>query len=101
MLPYDLQLTAELGWISDRNFLRRILQDRVGHAQERNHRRRVEGHYQDMSWSIMAQYRLNDFFTDTNWLPRADHFWLGQALVRRHVHLVRAHATSAMPSSGS
>ena len=37
-----------------------------------------------MSYSVLAGYRLDDFFTDTNWLPRADHFWLGQDLVREH-----------------
>ena len=25
--------------------------------------------------------RLNPFFTETNWLPRLDHFWLGQPLL--------------------
>ena len=30
MLPYDLQLTAELGWISDRNFVEEYLQERMG-----------------------------------------------------------------------
>ena len=35
---------------------------------------------ENRSWSITADYRVNDFFTQTNWLPRADHFWLGQSL---------------------
>ena len=25
--------------------------------------------------------RLNPFFTETEWLPRLDHFWLGQPLL--------------------
>ena len=35
---------------------------------------------ENSSWSISADVRVNDFFTQTDWLPRADHFWLGQPL---------------------
>ena len=38
-LPYDLQLTAEVGWLSDRNFLEEYYRERVGHAERRNHGR--------------------------------------------------------------
>jgi hypothetical protein len=31
-----------------------------------------------MSYGILADVRINDFFTQTEWLPRVDHFWLGQ-----------------------
>ena len=35
-----------------------------------------------MSYSLLAGYRLDNFVTETSWLPRADHFWLGQPLLR-------------------
>ncbi len=37
---------------------------------------------ENRSWSVTADYGLNDFFTHTDWLPRADHFWIGQPLFR-------------------
>ena len=33
------------------------------------------------SWSLTAAVRINDFFTQTDWLPRFDHFWLGQPVL--------------------
>ena len=60
---------------------RRVLQERMGRAEGRDHRHRTEAASPTTrSWSISADYRLNDFFTQTDWLPRADHFWLGQSL---------------------
>jgi hypothetical protein len=80
LLPYDLQLTAELGWISDRNFVEEYhkseweeLKDEITGIELK----RLTG---NSSWSITADYRINDFFTETNWLPRGDHYWLGQSL---------------------
>ena len=35
----------------------------------------------NMTWSGFAAVRLNPFFTETEWLPRGDHFWLGQPLL--------------------
>ena len=35
----------------------------------------------NQSFSIEANGRINDFFTQTQWLPRLDHYWLGEPLV--------------------
>ena len=80
MLPYDLQLSAEVGWISDRNFLEEYYKNEWDTLKDETtgvELKRVTG---NSSWSIPAHVRVNDFFTQTNWLPRADHFWLGQPL---------------------
>ena len=36
---------------------------------------------ENRSWSLFAQAHVNDFFTETEWLPRLDHDWLGQPLL--------------------
>jgi hypothetical protein len=80
MLPYDLQLSAEVGAISDRNFLEEYYKNEWDTLKDETtglELKRVTG---NSSWSITADARVNDFFTQTNWLPRADHFWLGQPL---------------------
>ncbi|MFV1968638.1 MAG: organic solvent tolerance protein OstA, partial [Pirellulaceae bacterium] len=33
------------------------------------------------TWSLTGDARLNEFFTQTEWLPRFDHFLLGQSLL--------------------
>ncbi len=78
MLPYDLQLTAEAGWISDRNFLEEYYKSEWETLKDESTGAELKQLVGNSSWSITADYRLNDFFTDTNWLPRLDHFWMGQ-----------------------
>jgi hypothetical protein len=81
MLPNDWRLTAELGWISDRNFLEQYFErewDTMKNESTGVELRRLDG---NMSYGITSDVRLNPFFTETQWLPRLDHFWLGQPLV--------------------
>ena len=80
MLPWDLRLSAEVGWISDRNFLEEYFKREWETLKDETtglELKRITG---NNDWSITADYRINDFFTQTNWLPRADHYWLGQSL---------------------
>lgn len=77
----DYQLTAELGYISDRNFLEQYYENEWDGFKDQ--RTGVELKYtnDNISWSLSSDVRINDFFTQTEWLPRADHFWLGQSLL--------------------
>jgi len=79
-LPYELQLSGELGWISDRNFLEEYYKrewDQLKNESTGVELKRLFGNY---SASITADYGLNDFFTRTDWLPRGDLFGVGQTL---------------------
>ena len=65
-----------VGWISDRNFLEEYYKNEWDNHKDETtglELKRISG---NSSWSITADVRINDFFTQTNWLPRADHFWL-------------------------
>jgi hypothetical protein len=80
MLPYDLQFTAEAGWISDRNFLEEYYKSEWEQLKDQStgaELKRLDGAF---SWSVTADYGLNGFFTHTNWLPRADLFHVGKSL---------------------
>ncbi|NQT17267.1 MAG: LPS-assembly protein LptD, partial [Planctomycetes bacterium] len=80
LLPSDLQLSAEVGWISDRNFLEQYYEREWDELKDQTTGVELKQYIDNSSWSITADYRLNEFFTQTDWLPRADHFWLGQSL---------------------
>ncbi|MEN6457951.1 MAG: LPS assembly protein LptD [Thermoguttaceae bacterium] len=80
MFDNNLQLSAELGWISDRNFLEEYYKSEWETLKDESTGVELKQLNENRSWSISADYRLNDFVTDTNWLPRADHFMLGQSL---------------------
>ena len=79
-MPYDLQLSAELGLISDRNFVEEYFKREWDELKDETTGLELKQYNENRSWSVTADYRVNDFFTDTNWLPRADHFMLGQSL---------------------
>ena len=80
MLPWDLRLSAEVGWISDRNFLEEYFKREWETLKDETTGLELKRITENRDWSITAGYRVNDFFTQTNWLPRADHYWLGQSL---------------------
>jgi len=80
-LPGGFQFTGELGWLSDRNFLQEYYQQECDELKDMTTGFELKRTTENMSWSITGDMRLNDFFTQTEWLPRADHFWLGQPLL--------------------
>ncbi len=77
-LAREFQLTGELGWISDRNFLQQYFTREWDTFKDQTTGVELKRTRDNISWSITADARVNDFFTQTEWLPRGDHFWLGQ-----------------------
>ncbi len=73
-------LTAEAGWLSDRNFLEQYYEREWDQLKDQSTGLELKHFDQNSSWSINADTRLNQFFTQSEWLPRGDHFWLGQPL---------------------
>ncbi len=82
LLPFDLQLSLELGLISDRNFVEEYHKEEWQQLKDENTGLELKHLDGNSSWSLTADDRIDDFFTQTNWLPRLDHFWLGQSLFR-------------------
>lgn len=80
-LPNNLQLTGQLGWISDRNFLEQFYEIEWDTMPDQLTRLELKRLQENTAWSITASTRLNDFFTQTEWLPRFDHYTLGQSLL--------------------
>lgn len=81
LLADDYILSAELGWISDRNFLEQYYENEWDQLKDQTTGFELKKIWGNMSWSLSSDIRLNDFFTQTEWLPRVDHFWLGQSLL--------------------
>ncbi len=80
-LPDGYQLTAELGWVSDRNFLEQYYEAEWDQFKDQITGIELKRLLDNMSYGISADVQLNEFFTQTEWLPRLDHFWLGQPLL--------------------
>ncbi len=77
----DFQFTGELGLISDRNFLESFYEkdwDTEKDFDTAFELKRLSG---NQSFNIYGSSRVNDFFMQTEWLPKLDHYVLGQSLL--------------------
>ncbi len=80
-LPDNWQLRLELGQISDRNFLEEYYQQEWEEQKDQVTRLNLRRNFDNMSLELSASGNLNPFFTETQNLPRLDHYWLGQSLL--------------------
>jgi len=76
----DWQLSAEVGLTSDRNFLEGYFEREWDEMKDHDTALELKKIRDNTSLSVLAAVRVNDFLTQTDWLPRGDHFWLGESL---------------------
>ena len=74
-------LRAELGYITDRNFLEQFYEREWDTAKDATTGLWLERNIGTQSINVTADVQINDFFTQTTWLPRIDHFTIGQPLL--------------------
>jgi len=75
------ELTSEAGWISDRTFLEQFYEREWDETKDLRNGLRLKRLADNRAFSIEGNVQQNDFFTQTQWLPRADHYWLGESLL--------------------
>lgn len=80
-LPDRMKLTGELGIQSDRNFLEQYYEAEYDLRKDQSTDLQLKQLNNNRSWSVNTDVRINPFVTDTNWLPRGDHYMLGQSLL--------------------
>ncbi len=72
---------AEFGKLSDRNFLQEYFRQDWDDEKDPSTDVVLRFRREDFSMNLMAEARLDNFVTDTEWLPRFDHYLLGQSLL--------------------
>ncbi len=95
-LNRDLELWAEVGYISDRNFLEQYFEREWDEQKDATTSLRLRRYADNRMLDIVGQPRVNRFFTETEWLPKVDHYILGQSIFDRltwytHSHVAYAH----------
>lgn len=94
---------AEVGWISDRTFLEQYYEQEWDDRKDQITGVRLKRLFDNRSLSIEASGQLNDFFTQTQWLPRLDYYVLGQNLANDsltwHSHTTAAYANQNIAST--
>ncbi len=90
-LPNYWQITGQVGYITDRNFLEQYFEQEWDEQPDALTGVELKHTVDNSALAISVYPRINDFFLQTEELPRVDHFWLGQSLFTDRAHLVRAH----------
>ncbi len=104
-LANGYQFTAQAGVISDRNFLEAYYEYEWDQLKDQNTEIDLKRYVLNSTWDIGASVRTNDFFTQTEWLPRFQHFLLGQSLLgdrltwNAHSHVGYANLRTGEPPS--
>lgn len=99
-------ITGELGVISDRNFLEQFYEREWDELKDQTTGAELKYTWGNQSLALAADVQVNDFFTQTEWLPRLDHIFLGQSVFgdlltwHGHSHVGYAQLNSAtMPDT--
>jgi hypothetical protein len=75
------QASVEVGYISDYNFLEQYFENEWDEFKDQTTGLEFKRYIDNRSWAISVDGRLNPFFTQTEQLPRFDHYWIGQSLL--------------------
>ncbi len=74
------EITGESGWLSDRTFLEQYYEQEWDEYKDPRSGLRAKRLTDNRAFSIEGNVQQNDFYTVTQWLPRADHYWLGESV---------------------
>jgi hypothetical protein len=84
-LPDDWQLRLEVGEVTDRNFLEQYYQQEWEEQKDQVTRLGLRHTWDNMSLELSASALVDPFFTQTENLPRLDHYLMGQSLLDDHL----------------
>lgn len=76
----DWTSQIQVGWLSDRTFLEQYYEQEWDEQADQLTGARFRRRVDNQSLSIESNVQLNEFFTETQWLPRVDHWLMGQDL---------------------
>ncbi|MFM8436052.1 MAG: hypothetical protein ACKOBP_12080 [Planctomycetia bacterium] len=97
------QARGTAGWISDMNFLEQYYEAEWEEGYEQRTWLDLRRPIDNRELRLLASVRVNQFFTQTEWWPRLDHYYLGQPLLRDAVtwyaHSNVAYARQNLPQT--
>jgi len=75
------EFTAESGLLSDRTFWEQYWEQEWDQRTDPRTGLRLKRLTDNRALSLEANGQVNDFFSVTEWMPRLDHYWLGESLL--------------------
>jgi len=97
------QARGTAGWISDMNFLEEYYEAEWEEGYEQRTWLDLRRPIDNRELRLLGSVRVNQFFTQTEWWPRLDHYFMGQPLLRDAVtwyeHTNLAYARQSLPQT--
>ncbi len=72
--------TGQIGKSSDRNFIPEFFEDEWNSSSNPETRLELKRTSDNRSLGLDVDVRTDNFYTQTNWLPKLSHYWVGQSL---------------------
>lgn len=79
-LPEDWELTLELSYLSDPHFLEEYFQREFDTEKEQESLVYLKKQRDNWAFTLLSQWRLNDFLTQTEHLPDIGFNWIGEPI---------------------
>lgn len=77
----DLEWIAEVGYLSDRNFLEQYFEEEWDQDKDHDTTLRIRKYLGNQLFELSADVRAYDFYSETERLPRLEHYLLGGSLL--------------------
>ena len=81
-LPREFELIAEVGWLSDQNFLEQYFEKEWDQDVDQNTSLLLRKYHYNQLFDLYANVQVNRFYTETEHLPALDHYQIGASLLR-------------------
>jgi hypothetical protein len=91
-LPDDFTVQTQISVLSDKNFLEEYYKDEFDRDINQETFLYVKQQRDNWAWTGLVEPRIRDWVTQTEWLPRADGYLLGQNLLDYFTYNVHASA---------
>ena len=101
-LPFGLRREIELSWISERGFLTEYYEREARTGKEQETAAYVRWLHENMGATALGRWRLNDFQTQVEYLPRGRYSWIGEPFLQDVLPFGRGfYLTSALELSAA
>ena len=80
-LANDYELIAEVGYLSDRNFLEQYFENEYDRNKDHDTSLRLRKYYYNNLLELSAEAQANNFYTETQRLPTLEHYLLGGSVL--------------------
>jgi hypothetical protein len=94
-LPYNLTVQTQVAAISDRNFLEQYYNLEWVNGLNQETFLYVKQQENNWAWTFLAEPRIRNWVTETEWLPKIDGYWIGQDVLQMFSYTARADAAFA------